>query len=98
MLLRCISGLHEIEQASASFALPQLIMDVSGRQKLRLHAPKLLLWAIFEGFVIATTVMRVRRMGAEVHPNDEEMRRSDIDCSMTASRRRATGARALRSC
>lgn len=42
-------------------APPQLIMDVSTRQKLRLHAPKLLWWAFFEFFVIATTVMRVRR-------------------------------------
>lgn len=42
-------------------AAPQLVMDVSTRQKLRLHAPKLLWWAFFEFFVIATTVMRVRR-------------------------------------
>jgi hypothetical protein len=39
----------------------QLVMDVSTAQKLGLHAPKLVWWAVFEFFVITTTVMRVRR-------------------------------------
>lgn len=43
----------------SSLLLLQLIMDISSRQKLRLHAPKLLLWVPFEACTIATTVLRV---------------------------------------
>lgn len=37
----------------------QLVMDITPGQKLRVHAPKLLVWAAFEGLVISFLVLRV---------------------------------------
>jgi hypothetical protein len=44
----------------------QLVMDVTLRQKLHIHAPKLVLWLLFEGITVARTITRV---SAQPHPH-----------------------------
>ncbi|EFN52844.1 hypothetical protein CHLNCDRAFT_138296 [Chlorella variabilis] len=61
----------------------QLVMDVAARQKIRVHAPKLVLWGIAEALVLVGFVVRLRDRN-EVVADRDACESQQYDCSQPA--------------